>query len=57
MEDIYEAEARKDPNYIKNLKVEWYRDIWSLLRRAPLLSWVNGQANNGHGACRGPSWI
>ena len=48
MEDIYETEARKDPNY--KLNVEWYRDIWPLLQRPSLLSWVNGQANNGHGA-------
>jgi hypothetical protein len=49
MEDIYEEKARREPNYLRNLKVEWYRDIWPLLQRPPLLSWVNGQANNGHG--------
>jgi hypothetical protein len=49
MEDIYVAKARKNPNYLQNLKVEWYTDIWPLLQRPALLSWVNGQANNGHG--------
>jgi hypothetical protein len=51
MEDIYEEKARRKPNYLQNLKPEWYRDIWPLLQRPPLLSWVNGQANNGHGEC------
>lgn len=50
MEDIYEAKARKDnPNYLRDLKVEWYQHIWPLLERPPRLSWVNGQANQGHG--------
>lgn len=50
MEEIYEQVKRErdGPNY-KVDPVDWYRDIWPLLERPPLLSWVNGQANGGHG--------
>ena len=53
MEEVYEREKRtkaveEGANYDVG-NVEWYQDIWPLLQRAPLLSWVNGQANGGHG--------
>jgi len=50
IEDVYESKKRE------NLKesyevgdVDWNRHIWPLIQRPPLLSWVNGQANGGHG--------
>ena len=50
MEEVYEREKRvKMEDKYDVGEVDWYRDIWPLLQRPPLLSWVNGQANNGHG--------
>jgi len=50
MEEVYEREERlkKGDKYHVG-EVDWYRHIWPLLQRPPLLSWVNGQANGGHG--------
>jgi hypothetical protein len=50
MEEVYEREKRKKDNYDVG-EVDWYRHIWPLLQRPPLLSWVNIQANGGHGKC------
>lgn len=53
MEEVYEKPKREAAQ--KNNKpydvgeVDWYKHIWPLLQRPPLLSWVNGQANGGHG--------
>ena len=54
MENIWEGKKRVSEHwaYLNNLQVEWYEHIWPLLQRAPRLSWVNGQANNGHGISR-----
>lgn len=56
MEEVYEGDTREQlakenkPYYVdKEDKLEWYKDIWPLLRRAPLLSWVNVLADGGHG--------
>lgn len=50
MEDVYERKGRANAGESYEIgEVEWYRDIWSLLQRPALLSWVNGQANGGHG--------
>lgn len=51
MEDIYEAETRKNPDYLKNLKVNWHEHIWPLLQRCSRLSWTKGQADSSHGTC------
>jgi len=52
MEEVYEREKRVKMGGEYDVgKVDWYRDIWPLLQRPPLLSWVNGQANGGHGGC------
>jgi hypothetical protein len=50
MEEVYEREkrAREGDKYDVG-EVSWYKDIWPLLQRPPLLSWCNGQANGGHG--------
>jgi hypothetical protein len=48
MEEIYEREKRKKPGYNVG-PVDWHKHIWPLLRRPPLLSWVNIQADGGHG--------
>lgn len=32
--------------------IEYWRDVWSILERPCLLSWVNPQANSGHGETR-----
>ncbi|KAF9002771.1 hypothetical protein BDQ17DRAFT_1242961 [Cyathus striatus] len=48
IEDVYEAQKRSQNGYDVG-DLEWYKDIWSLLKRPALLSWVNGQANGGHG--------
>ncbi|KIJ40737.1 hypothetical protein M422DRAFT_32162 [Sphaerobolus stellatus SS14] len=48
MEDIYEQVKRTKSGYDIG-EVEWYRDVWPLLQRPALLSWVNGQADGGHG--------
>jgi hypothetical protein len=48
MEEVYEKEKRKKPGYDVG-PVDWYKHIWPLLRRPPLISWVNVQANGGHG--------
>ena len=48
MEEVYEKEKRKKPGYDVG-PVDWYKHIWPLLRRPPLISWVNIQANGGHG--------
>jgi hypothetical protein len=50
MEEVYErAERVKQGDKYDVGKVDWYRHIWPLLQRPPLLSWVNTQANGGHG--------
>ena len=50
MEEVYEREKRVKMGDKYNVgEVDWYRDIWPLLQRPPLLSWVNEQANGGHG--------
>ena len=52
MEEVYEKEKRvKMGDEYDVGEVDWYRDIWPLLQRPPLLSWVNGQADGGHGGC------
>jgi hypothetical protein len=48
MEEVYEREKRKKPGYDVG-PVDWHKDIWPLLQRPPLLSWVNIQADGGHG--------
>ena len=48
IEEVYEREKRKEPGYDVG-PVDWYKHIWPLLRRPPLLSWVNIQADGGHG--------
>ena len=50
MEEVYEREKRnlKKSRYDVG-PVDWYKNIWPLLRRPPLLSWVNINANGGHG--------
>jgi hypothetical protein len=50
MEEIYERERRKAEGEKYTVgEVGWYAHIWPLLQRPPLLSWVNVQANGGHG--------
>lgn len=50
MEDIYEREKRNKAGDKYDVgEVDWYRHIWPLLQRPALLSWVNSQANRGHG--------
>ncbi|KAF9483975.1 hypothetical protein BDN70DRAFT_954169 [Pholiota conissans] len=50
MEEIYEQPKRTAAGAAYDVgPVDWYKDIWPLLVRPPLLSWVNGQANGGHG--------
>ncbi|KAJ6594995.1 hypothetical protein DFH09DRAFT_157863 [Mycena vulgaris] len=52
MENVY---AKKKGNgNVDNVvgEVEYWRDIWELIHRSVLLSWVNGQANSGHGPSR-----
>jgi hypothetical protein len=52
MEEVYEREKRTKMGDKYDVgEVDWYRDIWPLLQRPPLLSWVNAQANGGHGRC------
>ena len=48
IEEVYEREKRKEPGYDVG-PVDWYKHISPLLRRPPLLSWVNIQADGGHG--------
>ena len=50
MEDVYERKKREQSGYDVG-PVDWYKHIWPILRRAPLLSWVNIQVNGGHGKC------
>lgn len=50
MEEVYERESRvKMADEYDVGEVDWYRHIWPLLQRPPLLSWVNTQADGGHG--------
>jgi len=50
IEDIYERKKREILKEGYDVgEVDWYRHIWPLIQRPPLLSWVNGQANGGHG--------
>ena len=50
MEEVYEKENRlKLGNQYDVGQVDWYKHIWPLLQRPPLLSWVNTQADGGHG--------
>jgi len=50
MEEVYERENRVKLGAKYEVgKVGWYKHIWPLLQRPPLLSWCNGQANGGHG--------
>lgn len=52
MEEVYEQPKRaKEGDNYKVDDIGWYEDIWPLLQRPPLLSWVNEQANRGHGKC------
>lgn len=50
IEDVYERErrAREGDKYDVGV-VDWHKHIWPLLRCPSLLSWVNIQANTGHG--------
>lgn len=44
MEEIYERGRREREGEKYSVgQVEWYKDIWPLLQRPPLLSWVNVQ--------------
>uniref|UniRef100_A0A8H8CET3 Iminophenyl-pyruvate dimer synthase domain-containing protein n=1 Tax=Psilocybe cubensis TaxID=181762 RepID=A0A8H8CET3_PSICU len=50
MEEVYERKKRAAQGDSYSVgDVSWYKHIWPLLQRPPLLSWVNGQANGGHG--------
>jgi hypothetical protein len=50
MEDIYSRQRRETEGKKYNVgEIVFYRDIWPLLQRPSLLSWVNAQANGGHG--------
>jgi len=50
IEDVYESKKREDLKESYDVgDVDWNRHIWPLIQRPPLLSWVNGQANGGHG--------
>ncbi|KAI9511269.1 hypothetical protein F5148DRAFT_374656 [Russula earlei] len=50
MEDVYEREKRTSFGEAYDVGVVgWYKHIWPLLQRPSLISWVNGQANRGHG--------
>jgi hypothetical protein len=50
MENIYaDYRRKKDGTHYDIGPITFYRDIWPLIQRPCLLSWVNGQANGGHG--------
>ncbi|KAJ7777889.1 ferritin-like-domain-containing protein [Mycena maculata] len=52
MENIYaKKKGNGDVSSVVG-EVEYWRDIWDLIQRPVLLSWVNGQANGGHGPGR-----
>ncbi|KAH9955556.1 ferritin-like-domain-containing protein [Russula dissimulans] len=50
IEDVYEGEKRKALGDKYNVgDVKFHEHIWALLQRPPLISWVNENADRGHG--------
>jgi hypothetical protein len=49
IENIYYQQMPEEERIAYVGDIVYYRDIWPIVQRAPLLSWVNGQANGGHG--------